>query len=78
MRRYSPLFIAIPWLVLGSAVQAGEDTAKDTNTNEATEKIPGSEAGQETSDRTPEKKTEVPASQTTDVDGETSDRTPKE
>lgn len=33
--------------------------------------------GKETSDRTPEKKTDTPLSQKDSVDGETSDRTPK-
>jgi hypothetical protein len=37
---------------------------------------PGQPAGGETSDRTPDKTTTTPDSQTTTTDGETSDRTP--
>lgn len=89
MRRYptiSMLFEA-PWLFLSPAL--GADTAPIDNSaseaaSTATDKMsgssptptPGRAAGQETSDRTPKKDTSTPLSQTTKVEGETSDRTP--
>ncbi len=62
-------------LMLSAAVAvavAGAESEKSTK--DAT--IPGTEAGQPTSDRSPGKDTSAPLSQATKKDGETSDRTP--
>ena len=50
------------------AAPAAEQTGETT--------VPGREAGENTSDRTPEDQATTPLPQTTKDDGETSDRTP--
>lgn len=54
----------------------GIASAADETTSPPDTVTPGREAGQQTSDRSPELDTIVPLSQTTNVDGETSDRSP--
>ena len=83
MQRFPTLsiLIAAPWLLVSPAVAAEPAAAekaaseKTAPTEQATP-TPGRAAGQETSDRTPGQDTTTPLSQTTQVDGETSDRTP--
>jgi hypothetical protein len=60
-------------LAMTTSMALAEDTKTATETNPP---VPGREAGQTTSDRTPQQTTETPLSQTTKSDGETSDRTP--
>lgn len=64
-------------VLAGPAVAA--DTPKAAPAAEQTGEtaVPGREAGQDTSDRTPEDKANTPLPQTTKDDGETSDRTPE-
>lgn len=57
-------------------LMTGIASAADEATNPSDVPTPGREAGQQTSDRSPELDTVVPLSQTTNVDGETSDRSP--
>lgn len=60
-------------LMLSPACVAGE-----ANTENGGLPTPGREAGQPTSNRSPDKKTPTPLPQTTKSEGETSDRTPAE
>lgn len=81
MYRYALVTFAVPWLLLSPAIAADHEKANPPASSSSTEDmetrtIPGREAGQETSDRTPKKDTTVPLSQTTKTEGETSDRTP--
>lgn len=79
-------FVAVALTLGASQAMAADDAKDDTkmapDTNMSTETgpgagtTPGQSAGTETSDRTPEKTTPTPDSQTTKTDGETSDRTP--
>lgn len=58
-------------LILSSSMAMAADNSMSGDTP-----TPGKEAGAPTSDRTPGKETKTPLSQTTKVDGKTSDRTP--
>jgi hypothetical protein len=70
MKRALTLIAALS-MTTSAAMAADTKTAADSNPA-----VPGREAGQTTSDRTPKQTTETPLSQTTKTDGETSDRTP--
>lgn len=78
MYKHALVLIAGPWLLLTPAVAEEAKEMESSTAEDADRRIPGREAGQEISDRTPEKETEAPLSQTTTVDGETSTRTPQE
>jgi hypothetical protein len=69
MNRMLCILSVTPLLIAGAALAADTQPSGDLP-------IPGREAGQPTSDRTPGKITNTPLSQTGKFEGATSDRTP--
>jgi hypothetical protein len=66
-----------PQAMAADDAKMAPDDKMTTETGPGAGTPPGQPAGAETSDRTPDKATTTPESQTTTDDGQTSDRTPE-